>query len=112
MLGIENLKKVVVAAIHLANRIDQVTADGFQPLTDLVSLIPNLGEAVGVIRNGSDAWEEFQNLDDAERTDLQATVKAEFDIADDEVEALVEQAFDTIDSVALLIFKARAIKKK
>lgn len=112
MLGIENLKKVVVAAVHLANKIDEITQDGFQPLGDLVSLLPNLADSIGVIKNGRDAWKEFQDLDDAERDEVLAVVKEEFDIDDDQLEDIVESAFDTIDAVGDFIQKVRLALKK
>lgn len=112
MLGIENLKKVLAATLHLANRVDQVTQDGFQPLTDLVALLPNLVDGVSLIKNGKDALAEFKELDATEKKEILAFVKAEFDIADDKLEDVVETAFEVIESVSVLIVKITVALKK
>jgi hypothetical protein len=106
-LGIENLKKVVAAVLHLANKVDLVTQDGFQPLSDIVALLPNLAEGVTLIKDGRDAWAEFEDMDAVEREELLAFVKEEFDIADDKLESVIETAFDTIDQVAVLIAEVK-----
>ena len=106
-LGVENLKKVLVATLHLANKIDEVTQDGFQPFSDLAALLPNLVDGVSVIKNAKDAWAEFKDLDEAEREEILAYVKEEFDIADDILEGVIEKALDTISAVADLVVTLR-----
>jgi len=111
-LGIENLKKVLVAAIHLADKIDDVTQDGFQIVADSIALIPNIGEAVAVVKNGKDALAEYKDLDDVERAEVLAYVQIEFDLEDDKLEAVIEAAFKTIASIGDLVVKVRLALQK
>ena len=106
-MGVEKLKKVLAAVLHLANKIDLVTADGFQPLSDLVALLPNLVDGVMLIKDGKEAWLEFQDLDDEERVELDAFIQAEFDIADEKLEEVIESALDAIVAVADVIDKVK-----
>jgi len=106
-MGTESLKKVLAAVLHLANKIDAVTQDGFQPLSDLVALLPNLVDGVVLIKEGKEAWLEFQDLDDEERADVDAFIQAEFDIADEKLEEVIESALDAIVAVADVIDKVK-----
>ena len=111
MLGIENLKKVLSFVLRLANKVDEVTQDGFQ-WQDAVSLFPNLIDAIGVVKSGKDAYNEFLELDDAEKDELLDFIQTEFDIADEDLEDVVESAFDTIFAVADTVQKVKAALKK
>jgi len=111
MLGILNLKKVVVAILHLANKVDLVTRDGIQ-WTDAVALFPNIVDGVALIKNGKDALAEFKELDAVEKAELLDFVKVEFDLADDKLEDVVETALGVIESVSELIVKIKVALKK
>lgn len=110
-LGTEKLKVVLKAVLHLANAVDEVTQDGFQ-VTDLVALLPNLLDGVSIIKNGKDALAEFKELDVLEKQEVLDFVKAEFDIADDKLEDVVETALGVIESVSELIVKIKVALKK
>lgn len=111
-LGIENLKKVLAAVLHIANKVDELTQDGFQLVPDSLALLPNLVDALSLIKNGRDAWLEFEELDVQERIEVVDFVKAEFDIEDDKLEEVVEVALDTIESVAILVDTIKLALKK
>jgi hypothetical protein len=111
-LGVDNLKKVLVAVLHLANKIDSITQDGFQPVSDLVALVPNLVDGVSIIKNGKDALAEFKELDVLEKQEVLDFVKVEFDLADDVLEDVVESALGVIKSVSELVVKIKVALKK
>lgn len=111
-IGVENLKKVLGAVLHLSNKLDEVTKDGFQPVADLVALFPALADGVVLIKSGKEAWVEFQDLDDEEQVEINAYIKAEFDIADDKLEAVIESALLSIEAVADTVEKVRDALKK
>ena len=111
-VGIENLKKALGLVLHLVDKIDEVTQDGWQWLSDTLSLVPTLIEVPGVVKNGRVIWEEFKDLDDAEREELLQFAKDELDLNDDEVEDIVESAFDILDAVADLALKIKEAKKE
>jgi hypothetical protein len=110
-LGTENLKKVLLFAIKLSEKVDEITQDGFQ-WQDAVSLFPNLVDAIGVVKLAKDAYVEFLDLDEDEKNDVLAYVKAEFDIADDKLEAVVESALLVVVNVADLISVVKDALKK
>jgi hypothetical protein len=110
-LGTTNLKKVLLFAIKLSEKVDEVTVDGFQ-WSDAVALFPNLVEAIGVVKSAKDAYAEFLDLDEEEKDDVLAYVRDEFDIADDKLEDVVETALLVVSNVAELIVKVKAALKK
>lgn len=105
-MGVENLKKVLAFVLRLSNKVDEVTQDGIQ-WTDVLSLLPNLVESVGVLKVGKTAWAEFNDLDDLERDDVLGYVKNEFDIADEKLEGVVESAFEFIFAAGDLVEKVK-----
>jgi hypothetical protein len=112
MAGIENLKKALGLVLHLVDKIDDVTQDGWQWLTDSLALVPTLIEIPGIVKNGKAIWEEVQDLDDAEREELLQFAKEELNLNDDEVEDVVESAFDILDAIADLALKIKEAKKE
>jgi hypothetical protein len=110
MLGIENLKKAVKFAIDLGEQFATSLADGFQ-WTDSFSFVDELIQVPGLLKSGKDVVAELKDLDATERQELYDYIKEEFDIADDKVEDVVEQALATAVSVLLLVDKVKALKK-
>jgi hypothetical protein len=110
-LGVENLKKALGLVLHLVDKIEEVTQDGWQWLKDSLALLPTLTEVPGVIKNGRAIWDEVQDLDDDERAELNAFAKQELDLEDEKVEAVVEAAFDVLDAVGDLVDKIKDAKK-
>jgi len=111
-LGVDNLTKVLVATISLMNKLDEVTQDGYQLVPDSIALFPNLVDVIGVIKNGKTAYLEFLDLDEDEKGEVYATVKAKFDLLDDKLEDVVEKAFVLIEDAAVLIFAVQDALKK
>ena len=112
MLGVENLKKVLGALVAVAVKVDEVTQDGFQVLADSLALVPSVFDVVMLIKSGKDAWAEFQDLDETEKAEVLAFMKEKFDIEDEELEVVVEEAFDVIAVVADFVVDVRNALKK
>jgi hypothetical protein len=110
-LGIENLKKALGLVLHVVDKVDEVTRDGWQTLKDSLALLPLLVDVPGIVRNGKLTWEEFTDLDDTEREELLVFAKEELDLEDEKVEAVVEAAFDVLDAVGDLVDKIKDAKK-
>ena len=102
-MGVENLKKVLAAMIAVGMKVKEVTEDGFQIFADSIALLPNVIDLVLVIKNGKDAWVEFNDLDDVEREEVMNFIKEKFDLDDDVVEGNVEDALDLIFSAGQFI---------
>lgn len=110
-MSVDNLKKVLAFSISLAEKVDDITQDGWQ-WSDAVALFPNLVDAIGAIKSSKLAWEEYMDLDEDEQNDILAFVKAEFDIADDDLENVVESALSALVAIANLILVAKEALKK
>ena len=82
-MGIEDLKDVVKAGLSLG----QALSDGIQ-ISDLGALMDVPDAIVGI----SNVPAEIADLDEAEKEELQQFVKANFDIADDNMEEIIEEA--------------------
>jgi hypothetical protein len=99
MLGIEKLKEVLVALIRIGNKVDSVTQDGFQLLTDGAALLPNVTDLIVVLKNGKEAVAQLKDLDPLEREDLLLELQDELDLADDKLEVVIEKGFVAINAV-------------
>ena len=109
-VGIENLKKALGLVLHVVDKVDEITQDGWQWLSDTLALVPTLIEVPGVLKSGKAIWEEVQDLDDAERDELNAFAKEELELEDESVEDIVEAAFDVLDAIGDLAEKIKAAK--
>lgn len=105
MLGIENLKKTLIAAINLAERIDKNYADdGKISFIEVLGIgAASFGDILRVIKNGSEIKKEFLDLDDNEKAELIQLVKDELDLNNDKVEGIVEKALEFLVSLEGLI---------
>lgn len=102
-LGIEALKKGVKFAVSIASQVTQVMEDGKFSWMETFSFIDEFQEGVVVIKNGKQIVAELKDLSPEEKTELDAYVKAEFDIADDRVEKIVEDSLSIAFSIVSLI---------
>lgn len=94
-VGIEDLKKVVTVLAKAGSVADQMINEKGGVVAKLSHLIGLSSALVGLA--GCSATElkaEFADLDAAEKAELVAHAKAEFDIAEDDVEAKIEAGLD------------------
>lgn len=90
-VGIENLKKALIFALHIGNVVDDVTNHGttmIEKLQGLMKLAPEFLFAAGIQFSALSA--EVSDLDDTEKAELLAALKQEFNIADDRLELAIE----------------------
>ena len=103
-LGIENLKKAAKTVIKLSESIEKAADDGKVTLAEALGVgVSNFAGIVGVFKNGKEIAREFKDLSQAERDELISYVKQEFDLENDNIEEIVEQAFVTANEVANLV---------
>lgn len=113
MQDIDKLKKAVVFVVHVVNKVDEITQDGFQWLPDTMSLVPTLIEIPGIIKDADEISEELNDLTMEELDELKEVVKAEFDLKDDELEFIIEDAVDLLKATADFAIRVKtALKKK
>lgn len=103
-LGIENLKIVLDFPLSLHMAADQAKHnDGKIDLNDIGLVMPPAMKLVPAINSSKEAFAEYKDLDDAERTELNSWVQAKYDIKNDELEEKIEAAFDAAFSVGKLL---------
>lgn len=92
--GTGELKEMMLFLFSLAGAIDKAQADGKIDAADFMLLADPLMKAIPAFSGAGQLAGEWKDLDDAEQEDLRSFVKANFDIADDDLEAKVELALD------------------
>ncbi len=111
MLGITNVKKIVKFACDFAKQITESLADGWQ-WPDAFAFVDEMTQLPGVAKSLSSAAPEIADLDPLERAELVQYLKTEFDIPNDKVEDLIEDAFAFALSIISLVEKFRAFKNQ
>lgn len=107
-LGIAKLKAVILLACELGNVIDKsLKATGFGKYTPFMGLADELTALDGI--SWSDVKAEVMDLDAAERAELHEAMKAKFDIADNKLEATIEDAVGVINDAVALFAKAKSL---
>lgn len=104
-LGVDNLKLALVAAINLAEKIeDKYSDDGKISLGEALSVgVGSFTDIVKVVKSGKQIKAEFIDLDDVEKEELIVLIKEELDLTNDKVELIVEKAVELLVSLDELI---------
>lgn len=110
MLGVKETKEAVVALCKLANALDSSTKDGIG-VDDIGKFVEPLMALPAAAEGADKIVEEVKDLDEAELADLHATVKAELDLEDDQVEGFVEDALLAAVSLFSLVKRFQALKE-
>jgi hypothetical protein len=109
MYGVENLKKAVGFGLNLTEQIEKAGRDGFT-WTDFLGFIDEIFQIPGIIANGDEIGRELKDLTEAEKEELISYAVAEFDIPNNKVEAIVEDALKLAFTVVAMVVKWRTIK--
>lgn len=109
MYGVENLKKAVGFGLNLTEEIEKAGRDGFT-WTDALGFIDEIFQIPGIIASGEEIGRELNNLTEAEKEELFSYAVAEFDIPNDKVEAIVEDALKLAFTVVAMVVKWKGIK--
>jgi len=115
-LGIEALKNVIGAGFGLTERIKEITAEtssGGKKVTipEIIGSVSEVYDLAQAVLQAKQAYQEVLDLDEAEKDELMAWAKAEFDVADDKVEALVIQCLLCILEIAKTVELIIALKE-
>ena len=92
MLGIEHLKTVAKFGIDLGEKTASILEDGKVSAMEALGYLPVLLSVPGIIEHKDDIVNEFKDLSDAERTELNLYIQEDFDIADDDLEVKIEKS--------------------
>lgn len=102
-----NLKELVHFGLKAMELVDRL-ADGFQ-LSDLGKILDVAKSAPPAIKDAGAALAEYKAMSDAEALDLEAYIATDFDISNDAIEGVIEQALDIL--IKLHSLAAKVLKK-
>ena len=89
-LGVSELKNVLGLGLSVGQLVEAL-ADGvgISDIAKLVGVVRKAPSAIAALKSGK-VLSELKDLDDTEKAELKAYVAAEFDLADDKIEAAIE----------------------
>jgi hypothetical protein len=90
-------------------QIEKAGRDGFT-WTDALGFIDEIFQIPGIIASGDEIGRELKDLTEAEKEELISYAVAEFDIPNDKVEAIVEDALKLAFTVVAMVVKWKGIK--
>jgi hypothetical protein len=111
-LGIETLKKALGFMLGLGTELASALEDGKVSMAEGLGFIDNLFAIPGLVKDRKQLVDELKNLSDDERQELFTYAAQEFDLANDEVESVVEQALATAQSILELAISIKDLKNK
>mgnify|MGYP003130136299 FL=1 len=95
--GIENVKALVLWSVELAQQIyEKIDNDKKLDFFEALSIIPKALELSKIIKNAPLLKEEWQDMSDAERIEINKAVSEKFDLKQDEKEQQVEESIDLV----------------
>jgi len=100
-LGIDKVKLALALGFSLGEQIEKAMEDGKFNLSDLPGFIDEFMQIQGVVESGKDVLAQALDLDAAERAEINTWAQAEFNIANDELEAKIESALDLAISILM-----------
>lgn len=107
--GIKETKELVKFGISLGEAIDKSLPGGIG-LEDAMNFYNAVTTASDAFDNVKQVPKELGDLDQAERDELYAYVEAEFDIANDKLESVIEEALKTALQVYKLVESVKGMK--
>jgi len=90
-LGINNLKMMISFMVAMANAVGKALQDGDVSMWDLRYLMDPAVLAIDAFKNAGAALEEFQDMDDDEKSEIYDHIEEEFDLDYDGAEEFVEK---------------------
>lgn len=111
MLGIENLKKMVKFSCDFTKQISTALADGKFQWNEIFGFFDEIMAIPGVVKSFPDIGKELKDLTKEEREELNEYIQEEFDLPNDQVEAVIENSLLLAFSAIALVEQWKALKK-
>ena len=108
--GVKESKELLKFSISIGEAIDLSLDNGKIGLEDAMNFYNAVLAAGPAFDNISTVAKELSDLDEGEREELLAYAKDEFDISNDKIEAVVEEALATAMQVYKLVETVRLMK--
>ena len=102
-LGIEKLKVLLALPLSIHMAYEKAKLDGEINAADAGYAVDPMMKLMPAIASAKEAIPELKDLDPVEKAELMELIKADYDLADDILEAKVEQAFNVVLSIAVLV---------
>lgn len=112
MAGIEKLKAAVSVGIRLTEGVLEKLDDKKLTWLEVLGLAPILVDLPALIRDADALYDELQDLTEKENQELLAYVKEEFDVDNDNLEEVVEDALSVVSALGTLAFSIKALKEE
>lgn len=109
--GTENLKKVITVACDFAKQAASSLSDGWQ-WTDFFSFVDEMAAIPGAVKSLAHVKEELANLSTEERIEIHAHFVAKFELPNEHVEAIIEDAVAWALSTLELVERFKALNSK
>ena len=104
MLGIETIKKDLAILIAVARETDKsLSDDGKISIFEGFNIAIKAVKIWEITKNAKELVEEYKDLDETEKLELQAWFANEFNIENDKIESIVETAFAVLVEMSELI---------
>ena len=100
MLGVETIKKDLSIVIGIGQQAAKANEDGKITALEWIGIGIKALKIWDIYKNGKQAYQEFLDLDEQERIELSEYFNAEFDIKNDNLEAIIEGAFMLLISMS------------
>jgi hypothetical protein len=111
MLGTDKLKQVIDTGLGLQATLRAIFADGKFQLQEILLLAGNFTAITAVVQTWQEAVQQWKDLDQTERTELNTYFAQKFDIPNDKVEHFIELALTNVVSLVELYHAMRDLKK-
>lgn len=109
MLGIESLKKLLKAGLGFGKSAAKALEDKKVSFFEALGLVPEVFALIGIGKTWTEVQAEINDLDEAEKAEINKFVSDEFDIPNDKVEVFIESALMNIISLNSLIYEFKHI---
>lgn len=103
MVGIQNIKEAVLFVCKFVEGLVKTLEDGKFKIHEVMHFAGAARVAPAAIGDLKEIPAEYADMDAAEKVELHAYIKAEFDLPDDKIEAFVEKAIKLGHDLADLI---------
>ena len=96
MLGIVKIKEALHVGITIGLKVADAWEDGKVSLGEGVGIALKAVKIWGIAKDAKEIYAEFKDLDEVEKEELIAYFVDEFDLENDSIEYIIEQAFALI----------------
>jgi len=100
MEGIENIKTCIGFVLDLTDDVQKSLADGKFNIKDSILFVDNIPQLPKAVRAASKFWAEFQDLDEAEKTEIENFVIQRLNCSSEKAKKIIVQAFVVAIAVA------------